>query len=92
MNLEKRSEELIESCNAYLEKQGSYPYLPGIIETLELIRSCLESGDCEKEQSQQWLRGLGRLITEDYSFSESELGSLLLDFTSGFRVYTERDD
>ena len=92
MSLQERLEEVIELCISQSEKPELYPFLPGIIETLELIRSCLESGDCEKEYSQQWLRGLGRLITEDYSFSESELGTLLLDFTSGFRVYTERDD
>lgn len=92
MSLQERLEDVIELCISQSEKPESYPFLPEIIETLELIRSCLESGDCEKEQSQQWLRGLGRLITEDYSFSESELGTLLLDFTSGFRVYTERDD
>ncbi|TFH33114.1 MAG: hypothetical protein E4G99_11910 [Anaerolineales bacterium] len=85
MDLEHRILNLIAQCNQP-GGQASYPYLPEIIETLEAMHAGMTSAVIDKDMKERWVRGLGRLVTENYTFSESELGALLLDFITEYRA------
>jgi hypothetical protein len=77
MDITDQIKRAVKLARADVEKEGHYPYLPPIIETLELIQQAYKNGDgprCLKLAS-----GLGRLTTEDYNFMLSELGGLLSD-------------
>ena len=68
------------------EKNNSYAFLPDIIEIIEVIQSEVESDSPDNIKINIYLRGFGRLITEDYNFSESGLGQDLLDLSAMIRT------
>lgn len=60
---------------------GAYPFLPEIQETLKAMLAGLTRTPKERER----LSGaLGRLVTEDFGFSESKLGTTLLELADDF--------
>ncbi len=60
---------------------GAYAFLPEIIESLKAMQSSSTMTSAERER----LAGsLGRLVTEDYAFSESPLGTRLLELADQF--------
>lgn len=61
--------EVILLAEAELNKPNTYPYLPGIIETLKLITKTKDETRIHK-----LLGGLVRLLTEDNRFHQSKLG------------------
>ena len=63
------------------EKTDAYAYLPDIIETIEAIKSEVESDSPDNIKIEIYLSGFGRLVTESYIFSESDLGTDLLDLS-----------
>ncbi len=68
-------ETLLERTDQALERSDSYANLPGIRKNLVLLRT---ERDCERRR--EIASALGRLIMEDYRFSESQLGSDLVTF------------
>jgi len=68
------------------EKNNSYAFLPDIIEIIEVIQSEVESDSPDNIKINMYLRGFGRLVTEDYNFSESGLGQDLLDLSAMIRT------
>ena len=68
------------------EKNNSYAFLPDIIEIIEVIQSEVESDSPDNIKINIYLRGFGRLITEDCNFSESGLGQDLLDLSAMIRT------
>jgi hypothetical protein len=80
MNVSRNKiERLIEEAERERLQLGSYAYLPEIIATLRsLLVNVTEKGSIEEAVAQQVARGLGRLVTEDFRFSESALGGRLL--------------
>ena len=80
--MKEKVTELIIKCKAAAEHPGAYGFLPDIIEELEDIRSELEKEKPDPNMLLAWTRGLGRLITESYAFSESPLGGELLDLVT----------
>ncbi|MBC7228459.1 MAG: hypothetical protein H5T61_14710 [Thermoflexales bacterium] len=71
--------ELITECKAVATQPGAYGFLPDIIGELEDILKELEKDQPDHERLLMWVRGLGRLVTDSYAFSESPLGSKVLD-------------
>ncbi|MHB1426769.1 MAG: hypothetical protein ACYC3I_26735 [Gemmataceae bacterium] len=64
----------------------AYPFLPEIQQTLKAMLAGLTMAPTERER----LSGaLGRLVTEDYGFSESNLGTTLLELADDFASRTE---
>lgn len=90
MKIEERIEWAIKRCRREAEAGHHYPYLDAIVETLELIQTCVHSDNCDKEQGKKWLGGLIRLVTEDHSFAESDLGTEILEAMSAFDAYLEQ--
>jgi hypothetical protein len=56
--------------------------IPYIIETLEAILECFINDKPDVKTIKRFTRGLGRLITDDYDFSESPIGNSLLHLNS----------
>lgn len=79
--LSERITEALVQVEKARKSSGSYPFLPEIKETLEKMLIGLPRTPNERER----LSGaLGRLVTEDFNFSESELGANLLELADDF--------
>lgn len=92
MRLSSDIRDLIEESESELSGQDVYSYLPEIVETLELIHECLENRRCDEGYQRRLIGGLGRLVTENYGFSESELGNRILKFITEYRAYLLDND
>jgi hypothetical protein len=69
-------DECLTLCRESVSKQTANSLLPSIIECLEEMRGILNEN---KEPFQRLGVGLGRLVTDDFAFSESGLGTRLLE-------------
>lgn len=72
-------DKVLGIARASLENEGAYAFLPEIVQTLEVLSDAFKNGDaarCRKLAS-----GLGRLVSEDIDFMESDLGGVLSDLT-----------
>lgn len=77
--MKSKIQELIVECEAVAKQSGAFGYLPDIIGELKDIQSELEKDEPNPDLLLVWSRGLGRLVTDSYAFSESPLGGKLLD-------------
>jgi hypothetical protein len=88
MNIEKAIDEIIEECETEQSKLNSNPYFPDIILSLKQMREIIIIGSghsrYSKAERSKIAGALGRIITEDFSFSESMLGSKLLNIADEF--------
>ncbi len=82
--MKERIEEIIGLAKRASEDPESYPFLPEIIESLENMKKNL---NVNRERRERMAGALGRIITEDFNFSESELGSKLLKVVNDFIQY-----
>jgi hypothetical protein len=79
--LKARITEALVQGEKASKSPGAYPFLPEIQETLKAMLAGLTTPTKEREQ----LAGaLGRLVTEDFGFSESKLGTTLLELADDF--------
>lgn len=62
-------------------RPGAYPFLPEIQETLKAMLAGLSKTPNERERLSS---ALGRLVTEDFRFSESKTGTMLLELADDF--------
>ncbi len=60
------------------------PYLPEIIESLEEMD---RSMDAPRERRRKMAGAVGRLVTEDFGFSESALGGEVLQLAEDFASF-----
>jgi hypothetical protein len=66
---------------------GAYAFLPEIIESLKAMQSGSTMTSGERER----LAGsLGRLVTEDFAFSEGPLGTMLLELAEQFASHVPK--
>lgn len=79
--MKKKYEQLIDRTRSAANEKNAHASLPTIANTLE---SLFKSKDASKETRERMARGLDRLVTDNYEFSESELGIVLLDFANDF--------
>lgn len=59
----------------------AYPYLTAIEASLENMR---DKASASRAQRERMAGGLGRVVTEDYAFSEGALGTRLLEVADAF--------
>jgi hypothetical protein len=79
--LRPRITEAIVQVEKAIASHGAYPSLPEIQQVLEAMLSGLTLAPRERER----LSGApGRLVTEDYGFSESKMGTILLELADEF--------
>lgn len=86
MNLNRHLSDLIKLCEIEINKPNAYPYLPEIIETLIAMHGSLNCQHRDATTEERLLRGLGRLVTEDLSFSEGDLGRKILAIISQYEA------
>jgi hypothetical protein len=65
---------------------GAYPYLPEIEKSLAEM---LKNTDASPSRRDKMAGGLGRIVTEDYAFSESDLGGRILRIADDFAGMSE---
>lgn len=80
MLIAKNIKRVIVLAEKELDKQDYYGYLPGILELLKTMHQALLDDDFKTCDDR--LTGLGRIITDDCNFSESELGDKLLNLVT----------
>lgn len=80
--MDSRIEKLITEVESESRSASVYAYLPEIHEILIRIQEGLSEKNRNDKFLWQLAKGLGRLITEDYDFSNSPLGSSLLRLVS----------
>ena len=77
----KAIDDLLRMAREEAGKKDSYSFLPEIIRSIEVIRN--DPGAPQEERVRR-ARGLGRLVTESFDFSESPLGTAILLFLEGY--------
>jgi len=75
-----RLDDLITEAELESKKDDCFRFLPDIVKSLVALREGLKAKKIGKEKRRRMIGGLGRIITEDYSFSEGKLGTQLLNF------------
>ena len=63
-----------------LQRRGEGDFLPIVRRSLAEIKASLEGPLPDVERRKKAAGGLGRIVTDDYEFSESELGGKILGF------------
>ena len=76
-----RISEAIRSAEEANRAPGAYGMLPQIIDALKKM---LEGRVTSLEERTRLSGALGRLVTDDYQFSESPLGTLLLQIADEY--------
>ncbi len=81
-------ETTINDAKVYSLKDNSYPYMPEIIEYLELFQEILRTGkrhaQFDSESRKRLLSGFGKLVLDNVDFYESEMGRRILDVGNEF--------
>ncbi|WP_322801518.1 hypothetical protein [Thermoflexus sp.] len=78
----KRINELLQEAREAAKRPDAYGLLPDVIRIMEMLQHKLESDSPDLEAIVRGAGALGRVVTDSYSFSESPLGSKLLDFVN----------
>ncbi|MCP4546773.1 MAG: hypothetical protein GY835_09955 [bacterium] len=64
------------------ELEGTtFPYLQEVVESLEAMQDSVEE---PRERRVKMVGAVGRLVTEDFTFSESPLGGEILELAGDF--------
>lgn len=78
IDVNNQIEIAITMCIEEQKKDKHYPYLPELIEALKKLR------ETSLENKHNVATAIGRLVLEDYSFSESLLGAKLLQIADSY--------
>jgi hypothetical protein len=84
--LKARITEALVRTEKTSERPGTYPFLPEVQETLKAMLAGLTKTPDERERLSS---ALGRLVTEDFRFSESKMGTMLLELADDFASTAE---
>ncbi|MCL6588974.1 MAG: hypothetical protein K6U80_03390 [Firmicutes bacterium] len=85
MTLLEKIDIALELCRTEQQRVGSYIDLPVIINSLEKIKKIISMDErYEKAQRIKTAAALGRIVMEDYKFSKSELGLMLIRIADEF--------
>lgn len=84
--LKKQLQNTLVKAKTANQNNDAYAFLPDIIKTIEAIQDEVKSDSPDNIKIELYLRGFGRLVTEDYAFSESGLGQDLLDLSKMLRT------
>ena len=81
MQLKTRMMDLLGKLRDASQHAERSFFLPEMIRSLEAM---VDSIDVPKDRRTRMAGALGRLVTEDYAFSESALGREILELADGF--------
>lgn len=90
--MDDRITALLREARVTSERQDAYGLLPDVISVLEQIQAYLEVPLPDKHLVTRGAGALGRIVTDDYAFSESLLGQSLLDLINDIAIeFGQRD-
>ena len=72
--MKNKVSRVLSEIDKELKKDNSYPYLLPIYKNLKIIDNLLINEKYDKEELEKKIRGIIRLVTEDYNFANSKLG------------------
>lgn len=84
--MDYRISELLCDVRVASERQDAYGLLPDVISVLEQIQIHLEATPPNQHLLARGAGALGRVVTDSYEFSESELGTRLLQLVHDLAV------
>lgn len=79
--LMKKIHDLKKEVDIEQERAGAFGFLPSVANVLEQM---IEEISAPRMKRDRIAGALGRLVTEDYAFSESELGGKLLELADEY--------
>ena len=83
MNFIADIQRLIDSCQDQVDVNDECGYLPEVIKVLgKLKESIVERNG---QNASNCIKGIGRLVTDDFQLSESDLGNSIFDLLSELR-------
>lgn len=80
--MKKRITELLTLVESASQRPNAHWFIPYIIESLKAMLGSFSEGRLDPEALVREAGGLGRIVTDDFAFSESPLGQELLGFVS----------
>jgi hypothetical protein len=80
-DISKRLAQALAVLELAQSNPGAFSYLPEIIESLKVM---MRNTNASVEKRQHMAAALGRLVTEDFEFSESAIGGELLNLADEF--------
>lgn len=80
--MKNRITELLALVRSTSQSPNAHRFLPYVIKSLETMLDNFSDGDPDPETLVREAGGLGRLVTDDFAFSESPLGTDLLKLVS----------
>lgn len=84
--LKKKIVKAIAQVGLAIESPNAYGYLPYIKECLNVM---LNAEAMPSQERERLAGALGRLVTEDSVFSESQMGTILLELADEFALEQE---
>jgi len=86
MDLLKDIESALLLCRSEQKREGAKEYIAPIVDILERMRLVVNNElKHDNQQRSSTATALGRLVMDDFSFSESEIGEMILKIASSFR-------
>lgn len=82
--MEDKLDKLIKLVEFEIKKKDAFPYLPSILEILTMMRTSIVDKKTDKKMKSKLIGGLMRLVTEDFEFSESDLGTEILEVANQY--------
>jgi hypothetical protein len=79
--IRKRLTEAIALCRQAAQSPGAYPFLPDIIRSLEHMEKNISVSQSRRSKM---AGGLERFVSDNWDFSESSLGTKLVELANDF--------
>lgn len=74
----------IQKCEEEISGQNRYPAIPVIIESLKKMLEELDNQDSNYEKKSKMVGAIGRIVTDDFSLMNSDIGKAVADATNEF--------
>lgn len=74
----------IQKCEEELAGLNRYPAIPIIIESLKKMLDELSKKDSNYEKKSKMVGAIGRIVTDNFSLMNSEVGKAVVDATNEF--------
>ncbi len=87
-NLRRCIDDVLSEVRKAQASATPHPFLPVIAQSLEEMKKNVRAKQADRESMSV---GLGRIVTDDYAFSESKLGDQILKVVNEFGGMSEED-
>ena len=84
MSVNNKILHAIQKCEEELCGLNRYPFIPVIIESLKRMLDELAKQDLNYEKRSKMVGAIGRILTDDFSLMNSEIGKAVADAANEF--------